>query len=253
MHILISNDDGYFAEGIQVLYTALKDSPHSVTMVAPDRDNSACSSFITLREPVTVRRLEDSAYAISGTPTDCVCVAMGGLIKEPIDLVVSGINNGTNMGDDVLYSGTVAAALEARRLGLPNIALSVTERRPRHYQTAVSVLFDLLDKIETFPRSDEIAMLNVNVPDVPYDELKGLKTAALGARTAPVPHRTEITEKGVHNVWLGAAGHFDPEQHNDDLLYDFQAVELGYAAVTPIRGELLNKPYLEETASWLGS
>ena len=127
---------------------------------------------------------------------------MGGLLSTPVDMVISGINNGSNLGDDVLYSGTVAAAVEARRLSLPNIALSITEQQPKNYETAIKVLFDLLEKITDFPQAEEVAFLNVNVPDVSIDQLKGLKVTGLASRTAPVPPREEVTAKGGASVMV---------------------------------------------------
>ncbi len=157
------------------------------------------------------------------------------------------------MGDDVLYSGTVAAAVEARRLSLPNISLSITEQQPRHYETAIKVLFDLLEKIADYPLGDEVAFLNVNVPDLSIDELKGLKVTSLASRTSPVPLREELTAKGVRQLWLGAAGDFDAEKHSDGKLYDYQAIEQGYASVTPVKAHMIDQPYLQKTAEWLNS
>ena len=253
MNILISNDDGYFSDGIQCLRDSLLDAGHQVFMVAPDRDYSACSMSITLRQPVTIRSVANNEYAVSGTPVDCVAVALGGLIKGTIDLVVSGINNGANLSDDVFYSGTAAAAMEARRLKYPSIAVSIPQVKPKHFATAASVVNSLIDKIETLPNKEELAFLNVNVPDVTLDELKGLKSTALGLRNKPEPHREEMSEKGVRHCWLGGVGSFvEPESQGQmNLIYDHQCIEEGYASITPIKSEWLHQPFLNQCQQWL--
>ena len=253
MNILISNDDGYFSEGIQCLKDSLLDAGHQVFMVAPDRDYSACSMSITLRQPVTVRSVANNEYAVSGTPVDCVAVALGGLIQDSIDLVVSGINNGANLSDDVFYSGTAAAAMEARRLKYPSIAVSIPQLKPKYYVTATSVVNSLIDKIETLPSKDELAFLNVNVPDIALDELKGLKSTALGQRNKPEPHREEVSEKGVRHYWLGGVGSFvEPKSGSQaGLMYDHECIKEAYASITPIKSEWLHQPFLSQCQQWL--
>ncbi len=190
MNILLSNDDGFHAHGIQFLAKALREAGHKVTIVAPDRNRSAASSCLTLVDPLRVHKFENGDYTvIAGTPADCVHLALNGLLDEPFDLVVSGINHGANLGDDVVYSGTVAAALEGRHLPLPSIAVSLVGHQGAnylvghcHFETAAQVVLDLLPKVET----DKIPanqVLNVNVPNVPYTELKGMMVTRLGDRS----------------------------------------------------------------------
>ena len=253
MNILISNDDGYFSEGIECLRDNLIKAGHQVFVVAPDRDYSACSMSITLRKPVAVRSVGVNEYAVSGTPVDCVGIALGGLIKSPIDIVVSGINNGANLSDDVFYSGTAAAAMEARRLKYPCIALSIPEVQPKHYETAASVVIELIAKIDDLPNFDELAFLNVNVPDLDKQKLKGLKATALGRRKKPEPHREVISEKGARQCWLGGVGDFVDPEENVDILYDHQCIKQGYASITPIKAEWVHKAFLEGCDQWLNN
>jgi len=254
MNILISNDDGYFSEGIQALKKGLEKNGHQVFLVAPDRDNSACGMSITVRSPLTVRKISETEYAVNGSPVDCVVLALGGLIAEPIDIVVSGINNGANLSDDVFYSGTVAAALEARRLTNPSIAVSVVELQPKHYDTAVHVVEQLLTKIADLPEKEQLAFLNVNVPDVAAEELAGIKATHLGKRLPSEKHKTEVTAKGVTQCWIGPAGQFDrkaTQQSDDSVLYDFACVEAGYASVTPVKAEWRHADYVDACSQWL--
>jgi 5'-nucleotidase len=256
MNILISNDDGYFSDGIRCLKRSLLDAGHNVFLIAPDRDNSACGMSITLRKPVTVRKIAEQEYAATGTPVDCVGLALGGLIEEPIDLVVSGINNGANLSDDVFYSGTAAAAMEARRLRYPSIAMSIPEVLPEHYETAAYVVNYLINKLDVLPNKEELAFLNVNVPDVAIDDLKGIKAASLGRRDSPKPHEEEVSLKGARHCWLGAVGNFMEGSYVDgssDYLCDHELINLGYASVTPIRAEWLHQKYLQSCEQWLES
>lgn len=253
MNILISNDDGYFSKGIHCLKESLLRAGYSVFLVAPDRDYSACGMSITLRAPVTVREITENEYAVSGTPVDCVGIALGGLLETPIDIVISGINNGANFSDDVFYSGTVAAAMEARRLQLPSIAVSIPNTQPKHYETAASVVNELIQRLPSLPNSRELAFLNVNVPDLSLDELKGLKATTLGRRNSPMPHREEISDKGVKHCWLGGVGDFVAEQDSADMMCDHQCVEQGFASITPIKAEWLNKPFVAASQEWLDS
>lgn len=250
MNILISNDDGYFSEGIQTLKKGLIALGHKVFLVAPDRDNSACGMSITVRQPITVREIGENEYAISGTPVDAIVLATGGLVTEKIDIVISGINNGANLCDDVFYSGTVAAAMEARRFVNPAIALSIPVLRPQYYETAVYVVGQLLDRIDKIPNKQELAFLNVNVPDVAIDELNGMKASCLGMRLPSVKHKTEITKKGVMQCWIGPAGDFDIS-FNSEFPFDHECIKQGYASVTPIKAEWVNTPYINDCAKWL--
>ena len=184
MHILISNDDGYQASGLVHLAAAMR-RLGDVTVVAPDRDRSGASNSLTLDQPIRATRVEDRLYRIEGTPTDCVHLAITGLLDDEPDMVVSGINAGANMGDDVLYSGTVAAATEGRFLGLPAIAVSSASPEPRHYETAARVAATLLGRLLADPLPAD-TILNVNVPDCSWDSLRGFEATRLGQR-----HRAE--------------------------------------------------------------
>ena len=253
MNILISNDDGYFSKGIQCLKESLLKAGHAVFLVAPDRDYSACGMSITLRAPVTVREIAEHEYAVSGTPVDCVGLALGGLLEASIDIVISGINNGANFSDDVFYSGTVAAAMEARRLQLPSIAVSIPAAQPKHYATAANVVNELIQRLPNLPNSEELAFLNVNVPDLSLHQLKGMKATTLGQRHSPVPHREVISDKGVRHCWLGGVGDFVDSQGSAKMICDHQCVAQGFASITPIKAEWLNKSFVTACQNWLDS
>lgn len=251
MHILISNDDGYFSEGIKQLRNGLEKTNHTISMIAPEKNNSACGMSISVRDSLTVKQIDDRAYVVSGTPVDCVGIGLGGLLSEPVDMVISGINDGPNLADDVLYSGTVAATIEARRLKRPNIAISVTSRAPRHYETAVQVVLDVLASLDSHHFDSSIALFNINVPDVPYAELKGIKVTRLAERHAPENPKFESIGEGEWQVRMGGVGEFlmkDKECNND---YDNEAIAKGYVSVTPIQSRYIDTPFLQQTAQIL--
>jgi len=204
---------------------------------------------ITVRSPLTVRSLRSDEYAVSGSPVDCVNLALGGLIEEPIDIVISGINNGANLCDDVFYSGTVAAVMEGRSLKTTNIAVSIPELCPKHYETAVHVVSELLGRIDTLPNKNEIAFLNVNVPDVPVSELLGIKATTLGKRLVSKPHKTEISPKGVMQCWIGKVGDYDISAQVGTE--DYQCLHDGFASVTPIKAEWVHEKFRSECEAWL--
>ena len=185
MKILVSNDDGYLATGINVLTDALAEIA-DVVVVAPDRNRSAASNSLTLHDPLRVSKVAENRYRVNGTPSDCVHLALTGFLEEEPDLVVSGINHGANLGDDVIYSGTVAAAMEGRFLGYPTIAVSLVGHRLRHFDTAARVAVQLVQRLEKEPLPKEF-IFNVNVPDVPLDELKGVRVCRLGCRHKSEP------------------------------------------------------------------
>jgi 5'-nucleotidase len=180
MRILISNDDGYQAPGLAALHAALSGMATTV-VVAPDRDRSGASNSLTLEQPIRARTVENGFVRVEGTPTDCVHLAITGLLEEEPDMVVSGINAGANMGDDVLYSGTVAAATEGRFLGYPAIAVSMASYTPRHFATAGRIAAELVERLQRHPIAAD-SILNVNVPDIPYDELQGIQATRLATR-----------------------------------------------------------------------
>lgn len=247
MKILVSNDDGYLARGIIALADALA-AIADVTVVAPDRNHSGASNSLTLHSPLRVHKVEEKRYFVNGTPSDCVHLALSGFLDEDPDIVVSGINHGANLGDDVIYSGTVAAAMEGRFLGLPAVALSLVGPHASHFDTAARVAADLVTKLQINPLPNDI-MLNVNVPDVAYDELTGIESTRLGFR-----HRSEplVKQKDPHGrsiYWIGPAG----EGQDAGAGTDFEAIERGAVAVTPIKVDLTRHEMLPNLKDWLAS
>lgn len=243
MRILVSNDDGFHAEGIQVLAAELRKIA-DVVVVAPDRNRSAASSSLTLVEPLRPRHLDNGDYCVNGTPADCVHLALNGFLSGQVDLVVSGINAGCNMGDDTLYSGTLAAALEGRHLGLPAIAVSLDGRQ--HYETAARVVCDLIPKLHNQLLNDH-EILNINVPDLPYDELKGIKVCHLGYRASSAEVIKQVDPRGETIYWIGPSGL--PENEAEGT--DFHAVKNGYVAITPIQADMTAHHSLEALQAWL--
>ncbi len=247
MKILISNDDGYASPGIEALARALS-SVAEVTVVAPARDRSATSSSITVDRPLTIERADNGFYFIEGTPADCVHIAVGGWLDWRPDLVVSGINNGANLGDDTIYSGTVAAAIEGYLLGIPGIAVSLARKPGQHFETAAQVALSLVVRYQQRP-APQPWLLNVNVPDLPLTELKGLRTVRLGKRHQAEPVLRQMREDGVIEYRIGAAG--KAADAGPDT--DFGAVAEGYASVTPLSIDLTRFEALHEVSHWLGS
>ena len=245
MHILISNDDGYLAEGLVALATAL--SEHAIiSVVAPDKNRSAASNSLTLDMPLRATLAHNGFMKVDGTPTDCVHLAITGLLESEPDMVFAGINHGANLGDDVLYSGTVAAATEGRFLGLPAVALSLVGDHPSHFETAAQVAVMLFKQIVANPLPSN-TILNVNVPDVPFDQLKGLKACRLGQRHKSEPIIASQDQRGRRIYWVGAAG---PEQDAGEGT-DFHAINSGYASVTPLQLDLTWYERLDTLTQWL--
>lgn len=245
MHILISNDDGYRAPGIRCLADAVS-SVAKVTVVAPDRDRSGASNSLTLDSPLRARRADNGYTYVEGTPTDCVHLAITGLLDEEPDMVVSGINAGANLGDDVIYSGTVAAAMEGRFLGLPAIAVSMASFQPEHYATAAQVILELLARLKCEPVPAE-TILNVNVPDLPYAELQGWEVTRLGNRHKSEPVICEHDPRGRPIYWVGPAG----SEQDAGAGTDFHAVRNGYVSVTPIHVDLTRYDVIDAVRSCL--
>lgn len=245
MHILLSNDDGYTAEGLVYLAGVLSRRA-KVTVVAPDRDRSGASNSLTLDRPLRISRAENGFYRVDGTPTDCVHLAITGLFEEEPDMVLAGINHGANLGDDVLYSGTVAAAIEGRFLGLPAVALSLAGEDPRHFDTAAAVALSLLDQLEQRPLPPD-TILNVNVPNLPLAEIRGFQSTRLGQRHKAEPVVKATDPRGRTIYWVGPAG---PEQDAGPGT-DFYAIRSRYVSVTPLQVDLTCYQAVDAIASWL--
>ncbi|MFK7995457.1 MAG: 5'/3'-nucleotidase SurE [Granulosicoccus sp.] len=247
MRILIANDDGYLSQGIRTLYEAMQRLGQA-TIVAPDRNRSGASNSLTLSHPVFVRQHEASIYSLEGTPTDCVNIALSGLLEQEQDMVVSGINDGPNMGDDVLYSGTVAAAIEGRHLGHPALAVSMGSHEPVHYATAASVMHKLVAHLREVPLPSD-TILNINVPDLPIADIKGLKATRLGTRHPSKNAIRQLSPRGETLYWIGAAG----DVADDGPGTDFGAVHNGYVSVTPLQIDLTRIDSVPPVADWLES
>jgi 5'-nucleotidase len=244
MRILLSNDDGYFAPGLEQLAAALAQHAE-ITVVAPERDRSGASNSLTLDRPLTVRRAPNGFLFVNGTPTDCVHLAVTGLLDDLPDMVISGINLGANMGDDTIYSGTVAAATEGYLLGIPSIAVSLASKVGRHFDTAANVVLELLQRQREQP--SEAWLLNVNVPDVPERELKGRAVTRLGKRHKAEPVIKTQTPRGETCYWVGAAG--AAADAGDGT--DFHAVERGFVSVTPLQMDLTHHAEMARVSEWL--
>ncbi|MCP3666068.1 MAG: 5'/3'-nucleotidase SurE [Gammaproteobacteria bacterium] len=245
MKILLSNDDGYQAPGLRAMVDALS-SLAEITVVAPDRNRSGASNSLTLENPIRAEQVENGFIRVDGTPTDCVHLAITGLLDEEPDMVIAGINAGSNMGDDVLYSGTVAAATEGRFLGLPAIALSMASGEPQHYDTGARVVHELVCRLQQAPLAAD-SIINVNIPDLPYDQIKGYKVTRLGHRHKAEPVVKTTDPRGRTIYWVGPAG---AEQDAGDGT-DFHAVRNGYVSVTPLQVDLTRHGAIESIDNWL--
>ncbi len=245
MHYLISNDDGYQSPGIVALAKALG-SIAKVTVVAPTRDRSGASNSLTLDRPLRVTRTENGFISVDGTPTDCVHLAITGYLKREPDMVISGINAGANLGDDVLYSGTVAAAMEGRFLGKPAIAISLAAHQPQYYDTAARVAITLVSNLDSNPLPNDI-ILNVNIPDIAFDDIVGFQSTRLGFRHKAESVVESQDPRGNTIYWVGAAG---PEQDAGPGT-DFYAVNNSFVSVTPIQVDLTRYNAIDTVANWL--
>lgn len=245
MQILLSNDDGYQAQGLRALYDAISAIADTV-VVAPDRDRSGASNSLTLEQPIRARQTDDGFIRVEGTPTDCVHLAITGLLETEPDMVVSGINAGPNMGDDVLYSGTVAAATEGRFLGYPAIAVSMASHTPRYFETGARVAAGLVQRLFRQPIASD-SILNVNVPDLPYEELQGLAATRLGHRHKAEPVVKSEDPRGRPIYWVGPAG----AEQDAGPGTDFYAVRNGFVSITPLQVDLTRHQALPDLANWL--
>ncbi len=245
MHILLSNDDGYLAQGLSVLAESLGQYA-DISVVAPDKNRSAASNSLTLEMPLRAIRSANGFIRVDGTPTDCVHLAVTGLLAKEPDMVVAGINHGSNLGDDVLYSGTVAAATEGRFLGLPAVAISMVSNDPRHFDTAAQVAVTLMKKIVRHPLPKD-TLLNVNVPDLAIDDLKGYQATRLGQRHRAEPVIKSSDPRGREIYWVGPPG----SEQDAGPGTDFFAVKNGYVSVTPLQLDLTRYERMEAVSQWL--
>ena len=245
MKILLSNDDGYFSPGIECLARALSQVAE-ITVVAPERDRSGASNSLTLDRPLSLKRAANGYYYVNGTPTDCVHLAVTGMLDELPDMVVSGINLGANMGDDTIYSGTVAAATEGFLLGVPSLAVSLCTKTGENFETAARVALELVQMIQR-QNLHEPMLLNVNVPDVPYEQLRGQCVTRLGKRHKAEPVVRTLTPRKETVYWVGAAG----EAQDDGVDTDFYAVSSNQVSITPLQIDLTHNAQLPMLRNWL--
>ena len=243
MRILISNDDGYQAKGIRQLTKSLSEIAE-VIVVAPSENKSAASSSLTLGRPLKPIRIEKNIYAIDATPTDCVHLALCGFIKKSIDLVVTGINFGANLGDDTIYSGTVAGAIEGRFLGLPSIAMSLASWECNHFATAGEIAKRLVTQIDRSELSYN-TIINVNVPDIPLSEIKGIKSTRLGSRHKSEPSIKDKEDTSLY--WIGENGREDDNSEGTD----FHAISNNFVSVTPLQIDTTKHSEVERVNDWL--
>ena len=247
MKILVSNDDGYSAAGIEALASALA-SLAEVVVVAPEVNHSGASNSLTLNRPLTVRQAKNGFYVVNGTPSDCVHIALTGLLDFKPDLVVSGINNGANMGDDTIYSGTVAAAVEGHLFGIPAIAFSLVEKGWPNLDVVAQRCRDLVQRFigERLPAN---VLLNVNIPPLAQSEIRGFQTTRLGKRHASQPVVPAANPQNETVYWIGPAG----EAQDDSPGTDFHAVSHGWVSVTPLQLDLTHEKQLSSVSEWLAS
>ena len=245
MHILLSNDDGYEAQGLLALATAFSGLGR-IEVVAPDRNRSGASHSLTLANPLHATKQANGFIAVDGTPTDCVHLAIGGLLDTEPDMIVTGINRGPNMGDDVHYSGTVAGAMEGRFLGYPAVAVSMVSSDPQHYDVAARFVRRLVERLLSHPLPPD-TILNVNVPDLPAEGIKGWQATRLGNRHKSEPMLEDIDPLGNKCYWVGPPG---PEQ-DAGLGTDFYAVSQGYISVTPLIVDLTRHEAVVDLGGWL--
>jgi 5'-nucleotidase len=245
MNILVSNDDGILAPGLTILANACR-QVGQVTVVAPDREQSGTSHSLTLHRPLRPARTPDGAYQVDGTPTDCVLLAIGALMPERPDFVFSGINHGPNMGEDVLYSGTVSVAMEAVTLGVPGIALSFASREPQllaSYEVTLIRLIRQITEIKAFPPE---TLLNINIPKREASAVKGIRVTKLGSRffSSSITRMNDPWGREVY--WIGGGD----VTWTGDAQTDHQALKEGYISVTPLHMDLTNYRLLETVQSW---
>ena len=245
MRILLSNDDGYFAPGLQTLANHISKIA-DIVVVAPERNRSGASNSLTLDRPLSVRQAANSFYFVNGTPTDCVHLAVTGLLEDLPDMVISGINDGANMGDDTIYSGTVAAAMEGFLLGIPSFAVSMSQHNATHFETAAKVIVEIVQQYQARPFPPPVLM-NINVPDIPYDQLKGKVVTRLGKRHKAEPVIKSKSPRGETIYWVGPAG----GAQDDGEGTDFYAVAHQQVSLTPLQADLTHHSQLNALKDWM--
>ncbi|MEE9444761.1 MAG: 5'/3'-nucleotidase SurE [Cocleimonas sp.] len=251
MNILLSNDDGFIATGINVLRDELSQE-NTVLTIAPDRDRSGASNSLTLETPLRITERGEQFYSVNGTPTDCVHLALTGLYDKDYtpDIVVSGINAGANMGDDVIYSGTVAAAMEGRNLGLPAMAVSMASYDPKYFESGARAVTTLLKKLPDLSLKNEdntATILNINVPDLPWEAIKGFQVTRLGKRHKAEPVIKTKDPRGDEIFWVGPVG----EEADAGEGTDFYAIQNQFISVTPIHIDLTRYSAIDKLGDWL--
>jgi 5'-nucleotidase len=245
LNILITNDDGILAPGILALRDALKTIAH-VTVIAPEVDGSGFSSSLSLNNPIRIHELDDNFFALRGTPADCIHLALSGFLSFTPDIVISGINNRSNLGDDIIYSGTVAAAYEGRYLTYPSLALSmVSESKSPNYDTGSQVCIKLIEQMIS-KSYRHYGVMNVNVPDVPYEKLKGYRITKIGRRGLSQPVQKGFDPRGNEYFWMGARG--NPLNAEDEQT-DFNAIHQGFVSISPLSLEYTDYEHFDRMKS----
>lgn len=245
MRILLSNDDGYFAPGLECLARELS-KVAEITVVAPERDRSGASNSLTLDRPLQLRCAPNGFYYVNGTPTDCVHLAVTGMLDVQPDMVISGINHGANMGDDTVYSGTVAAATEGYLLGVPSLAISLAGRSPTSFDTAARLAREMVERFQRASFDDGV-LLNINVPDLPYEALQGTRVTRLGKRHRAAPLIRDTSPRGEQIFWIGPVG----EAADAGEGTDFHAVANGFVSLTPLQIDLTRVAQIKAARDWL--
>lgn len=244
MRILVSNDDGVHASGILTLAKEMSSLGETI-VIAPDRNRSGASNSLTLSHPIRARQLDNGFYSVEGTPTDCVHLALTGFLKEPVDLVVSGINHGSNLGDDVLYSGTVAAAIEGCNMGLRAMAFSMVGHNIQNFATGAHIAKILVTKM-MHAQLPAKTLLNVNIPDLPIDEIHGFHVTRMGTRSNAKPVIPAFDPRGLPMYWIGASG----EEVDSGPGTDFYAIRHGFVSVTPLHLDMTHYKAFDQIAGW---
>ncbi|ASQ45651.1 5'/3'-nucleotidase SurE [Legionella clemsonensis] len=245
MRILVSNDDGVNSPGIRALANEMSHIGEAI-VIAPDRNRSGASNSLTLSRPLRIRQMDNGYYSVEGTPTDCVHLAVTGFLKPAVDIVVSGINDGANLGDDILYSGTVAAAIEGRFLGLPAIAFSMVGDNIQNYDAAAIIARKLVLKL-TANMLPSQTILNVNIPDLPLDKIKGIEVTRLGTRHGAEPVIKEYDPRGRPIYWIGPPG----MEADAGPGTDFYAINQCYVSITPLQLDLTHYKVFDQLSAWV--